>query len=94
MASLEKVIKVTQEQYDILASGGTVGDYTGLDEDYLYLVQDNSAPIIDITDGITQEHYDAVASNYATMLLYNGRMYTPVFYNDYGNNMPCYYVSI
>lgn len=39
MANLQKVIKVTQEQYDILASGGTVGGYTGLNENYIYLVQ-------------------------------------------------------
>jgi len=40
MANLQKIIKVTQAQYNTLASGGTVGDYTGLDENYLYLVKD------------------------------------------------------
>jgi len=40
MANLQKVIKLTAEQYNTLASGGTVGDYTGLDSNYMYLVQD------------------------------------------------------
>lgn len=39
MAILNKIIKLTQEQYDTLASGGTVGEYTGIDANYLYLVQ-------------------------------------------------------
>lgn len=39
MATLNKIIKLTQEQYDTLASGGTVGEYTGINESYLYLVQ-------------------------------------------------------
>jgi hypothetical protein len=41
MAQLQKIIKVTQEQYDILQSGGTVGDYTGIDPSFIYLVEDN-----------------------------------------------------
>ena len=41
MANLQKVVKLTQAQYDTLASGGTVGDYTGLDENYIYLVENN-----------------------------------------------------
>ena len=45
MANLEKVIKVTQSQYDILASGGTVGSYTGLDDNYIYLIEDNNTYI-------------------------------------------------
>ena len=40
MADLEKVIKVTQSQYDILASGGSVGSYVGLSSGYIYLVED------------------------------------------------------
>lgn len=42
MANLQKVIKVTQAQYDILAAGGTVGSYTGLDDNYVYLVEDTN----------------------------------------------------
>ena len=40
--ALEKVIKLTQAQYDTLANGGTVGSYTGLDPDYIYLVEDGT----------------------------------------------------
>ena len=40
MANLQKVIKVTQAQYDTLAAGGTVGSYTGLNDNYIYLVKD------------------------------------------------------
>lgn len=39
MANLDKVIKLTQTQYDTLKNGGTVGEYTGLNDNYLYLVQ-------------------------------------------------------
>ena len=35
MANLQKVVKVTKAQYNILASGGTVGGYTGLSNDYM-----------------------------------------------------------
>lgn len=40
--NLQKVIKVTQAQYDILAAGGTVGSYTGLNSNYVYLVVDEN----------------------------------------------------
>ena len=42
MPNLQKVIKVTQAQYDILAGGGTVGDYTGLNANYIYLIVDEN----------------------------------------------------
>lgn len=41
MAQLQKIIKVTQEQYEILQSGGTVGSYTGINANYIYLVEDS-----------------------------------------------------
>ena len=42
MANLQKIVKVTQAQYDVLASGGTVGSYTGLDDNYIYLIEDTN----------------------------------------------------
>ena len=42
MADLQKVVKLTSSQYSTLASGGTVGSYTGLDSSYLYLVEDSA----------------------------------------------------
>lgn len=47
--NLQKVIKVTQAQYDILKNGGTVGDYTGLNANYIYLVVDESPDIPEVT---------------------------------------------
>ena len=41
MAQLEKVIKVTQAQYNILKDGGTVGPYTGIDPNFIYLVEED-----------------------------------------------------
>ena len=41
MDTLQKIVKVTQQQYDILKSDGTVGDYTGLNSNYIYLVQED-----------------------------------------------------
>ena len=43
MAQLQKIIKVTQEQYDTLKSGGSVGSYTGIDPNYIYLVEDDGS---------------------------------------------------
>ena len=45
MDTLQKIVKVTQQQYDILKNGGTVGDYTGLNSNYIYLVQEDYADI-------------------------------------------------
>lgn len=55
MADLQKVIKLTQAQYDTLAAGGTVGSYTGLNDNYIYLVEDNSQylPLISINSTTT-----------------------------------------
>lgn len=39
--NLQKIIKLTQSQYNTLANGGTVGDYTGLNDNYLYLIQED-----------------------------------------------------
>lgn len=39
MANLQEIVKVTQSQYNTLASGGTVGSYTGLNDNYIYLVE-------------------------------------------------------
>ena len=41
MNTLQKIVKVTQQQYDILKNDGTVGDYTGLNSNYIYLVQED-----------------------------------------------------
>ena len=41
MDTLQKIVKVTQQQYDTLKNGGTVGGYTGLNASYLYLVQED-----------------------------------------------------
>ena len=35
----KKIYYVTQAQYDILQSGGTVGDYTGINPDATYFVR-------------------------------------------------------
>lgn len=40
MPNLQKTIKLTKAQYDTLAGGGTVGNYTGLDPTFLYLVEE------------------------------------------------------
>ena len=41
MDTLQKIVKVTQQQYDKLKNGGTVGEYTGLNSSYIYLVQED-----------------------------------------------------
>ena len=40
--NLQKIIKLTKTQYETLSSGGTVGDYTGLNDNYLYLIQEDT----------------------------------------------------
>lgn len=48
--NLQKIIKLTQDQYNTLSNGGTVGGYTGLNDNYLYLIQDplEKLPLIEI----------------------------------------------
>ena len=41
MGALQKIVKVTQQQYNTLKNGGTVGGYTGLNSNYIYLVQED-----------------------------------------------------
>ena len=55
MDTLQKIVKVTQQQYDILKSNGTVGDYTGLNSNYIYLVQEDY-------DDITYANLNSTAS--------------------------------
>lgn len=45
MNTLQKIVKVTQPQYDILKTGGTIGGYTGINNNYIYLVQEDYADI-------------------------------------------------
>ena len=42
MANLEKIVKLTQSQYDTLKNGGTVKGETGLNDEWLYLVPNDS----------------------------------------------------
>lgn len=41
MGTLQKIVKVTQQQYDSLKNGGTIGGYTGINNNYIYLVQED-----------------------------------------------------
>ena len=50
MANLQQIIKVTKEQYETLKNGGTVGGYTGLDENNLYLVQTDGQADVDLSN--------------------------------------------
>ena len=89
MVDLQRVIKLTQEQYNILKAGGTVGSYTGLNANYIYFIIDKNQYIIDISDGITTAHKEAVEANRATLIKYNGYIYTP---NYEGNSaIPSFY---
>ena len=64
MAQLEKLIKVTQEQYNTLQAGGTVGSHTGINPNFIYLVENNGSseggtvveanPSDDATDVLTK----------------------------------------
>lgn len=45
MDTLQKIVKVTQKQYDTLNNGGTVGDYTGINSNYIYFVKEDYADI-------------------------------------------------
>ena len=41
MNTLQKIVKVTQQQYNALKNGDTVGDYTGINSNYIYLVKED-----------------------------------------------------
>ena len=55
MENLERIVKLTAGQYRTLANGGTVGDYHGLDDNYIYLVKSdsNDLPVINLTSDLT-----------------------------------------
>jgi len=56
MPNLEKIIKLTQDQYNRLRDGQAVGDYSDLDPDYIYIIQEPGTPLytndINYVDGI------------------------------------------
>lgn len=95
MPNLEKIVKVTQEQYNTLASGGTVGEYTGLNDNYVYLVPDNNGdfhPIIDINNGLTADIRAQVQESPNALLWYGEYLYVPNYQaeqSDFG--IPTYY---
>ena len=89
MANLEKVVKLTQEQYNILAAGGTVGSYTGLDPTYLYMVEDMGGIIV-VTNGIDSAIKEFVIANPATLLKYQEYIYVPQYFES-GDSAPTYY---
>lgn len=75
--NLQKIIKLTQNQYDILSNGGTVGDYKGLNDNYLYLIQDNNEYatvdyVDDKVDGISKAYVGLIgtANDYANSTFY------------------------
>ena len=64
MANLQKVIKLTQAQYDTLAAGGTVGQYTGLNDNYIYLVKDtNTYATEDYVDAAIEDLTSIIPTN-------------------------------
>lgn len=54
--NLQKIIKLTSTQYDLLSNGGSITHqgitYTGLNDNYLYLIQEDSPdiPIVSSSD--------------------------------------------
>lgn len=64
MAQLQKIIKVTQEQYNTLKNGGTVGSYKGIDSSFIYLVEEDENVIklngVEISSYYTEEQGQTV----------------------------------
>ena len=53
MPKLKDIIKLTKEQYEYLEAGcpdGPLGDLTGLDSDVLYLIEDNTQPVLTVNN--------------------------------------------
>ena len=85
MAQLQKIIKVTQEQYNTLQSGGTVGDYTGIDPSFIYLVEDTGSDSLtvselQVTEAATFNKAFKVYSDEISGTQYENQM--PMFNND------------
>lgn len=88
MANLEKIIKVTQEQYDILASGGRVGDYVGLQDDYIYMIEDENTYLpttggtitgnLTVNGNTTFKNNSTYTSGKGIEFLYNSGAYTGI----------------
>lgn len=99
MAQLQKIIKVTQEQYNILKDGGTVGDYIGIDPNFIYLVEDTGtdANLIKITYDelvalrdnsklIPGCYYEII--DYETVAYFNSNLIENIYaqrHSDFGN---------
>jgi len=88
MVDLQRVVKLTQAQYNTLKAGGTVGSYTGLSANYIYFIQDKNQYIIDISNGITAAHKEAVEANPATLIQYGEYVYVPNYRDE---SIPSYY---
>ena len=48
MSQLEKVIKLTKAQYNTLSANGTVGSLTGINDNYLYFITDETLSSTDL----------------------------------------------
>ena len=48
MSQLEKIVKLTKAQYETLSTSGTVGSLTGLNNNYLYFVTDETVSSSDL----------------------------------------------
>lgn len=75
---LQKIVKLTQEQYDILESGGTVGSYTGLNSNYIYLVQDDNNYVPLLMGDLSSVTLSFLQTNklYSFLVNYNSNTYT------------------
>ena len=94
MANLEKIIKVTQEQYDILASGGKVGDYVGLQDNYVYMIEDTNEYIT--TAGGTINGPLTIATNETPLTLHynNDAEYFLRLYPNPTDNTKIYSIDV
>lgn len=94
MANLEKIIKVTQEQYDILASGGKVGDYVGLQDNYVYMIEDTNEYIT--TAGGTIDGPLTIATNETPLTLHynNDAEYFLKLYPNPTDNTKIYNIDV
>jgi hypothetical protein len=89
MAQLQKIIKVTQEQYNILKDGGTVGAYKGIDPSFIYLVEESESDSLtvselQVTEAATFEKAFRVYSDEISGTEFEDQM--PMFNNDSSYN--------
>ena len=91
-SNLQKIIKLTQTQYNTLSSGGSITyqgvTYTGLNDNYLYLIQDDTNYVVsvnNITPDANGNVNISIGTSYIDASSVTSQALLPNTYYDFGS---------